>query len=41
MHVRCSYCNNPIKLLDVSSFEEIDCRSCGSRFNLAADTRVL
>ena len=37
MHVRCPHCHNPIELVDDSSFENIDCPSCGSRFSLAAD----
>ncbi len=37
MHVRCPHCHNPIELVDDSSFDQLECPSCGSHFSLAAD----
>jgi eukaryotic-like serine/threonine-protein kinase len=37
MHVRCPHCHNPTELVDDSSFDQVDCPSCGSCFSLAAD----
>jgi serine/threonine protein kinase/WD40 repeat protein len=35
MKVRCPHCQNPIEIIE-QEFEEIDCPSCGSSFNLVA-----
>jgi hypothetical protein len=33
-HIRCPHCSNPVELLDDSSYESINCASCGSVFSL-------
>src|ERR1700730_7436241 len=34
MRIRCPHCHNPIEVLDDDPLSELDCPSCGSRFNL-------
>ena len=33
-HIRCPHCCNPVELVDDSSYESINCGSCGSVFSL-------
>ena len=41
MQVRCPHCNNLIDFVDESSWEDIDCPSCGSSFNMLRDTSTM
>lgn len=41
MRVRCPHCHCPVEFVDDSSFNDLDCQSCGSRFNLASDTETV
>ena len=36
LHIRCPHCHSPIELVDEGPLTDIDCPSCGSRFNLVS-----
>ena len=38
MQVRCPHCHNPVEILDDSSFSDIVCSTCGSKFSLIGGT---
>lgn len=37
MQIRCPHCHQPIELVDDDPSGDVECSSCGSRFNLARD----
>lgn len=42
MNVRCPHCRNAVEFVEDSTFEELDCPSCGTHFSLLGDeTQVL
>lgn len=40
MRIRCPHCQNPIEILDDSSFKEIPCPTCGSSFSLVGSDGI-
>lgn len=34
LHIRCPHCRNAVELLDGSSVDSVECKSCGSHFSL-------
>ena len=41
MQIRCPHCQNPIEVVQDDESFDYDCPSCGSSFNLAADTKTV
>ncbi len=41
LKVRCPHCHNPIELVADAELSDISCPSCGSNFNLAAETATV
>ena len=41
MRIRCPHCHNPVEIIDDGEFKDLECTSCGSRFNLAVDVETV
>lgn len=40
IHIRCPHCRNPVEVVTEAEFEDVECPSCGSEFNLVGDDTI-